>query len=238
MPQRIDWQDSFGLVLILLVATMLAIAILGTDNYGTQVAVVLQAATTLVIYRAANIGRRGLIAAMSLAIVAVLTSLAGLATPGPWAELIAGVALLILFAMGPIVIARRLLQYDRVGAETLFGALCIYLILGMFFGVLFLLMGHFGSEPLFAELSEPTAMDSIYFSFTTLTTLGYGDLSPAGDTARMLAITEALLGQIYLVTVLALIVSNLGREQKPREGGIRGKRSDAEDTDSAEDDSG
>ncbi len=57
-------------------------------------------------------------------------------------------------------------------------------------------------------------MDSLYFSFTTLTTLGYGDLTPAGDVGRMLAITEALIGQVYLVTIVALIVTNLGREQE------------------------
>ncbi len=63
----------------------------------------------------------------------------------------------------------------------------------------------------FAEISGGTQSDFLYFSFTTMTTTGYGDLTAAKDLGRSLAITEALIGQIYLVTLVALIVSNLGR---------------------------
>ncbi len=65
-------------------------------------------------------------------------------------------------------------------------------------------------------------MDRLYFSFTTMTTVGFGDLTAAGDAGRMLAITEALLGQLYLVSVVALIVANLGRTRRPRGPGATG----------------
>jgi len=64
-------------------------------------------------------------------------------------------------------------------------------------------------EDAWAKEWEPQYVDYLYFAFTTLTTTGYGDLSPASDVARAAAILEALLGQLYLVTVLALVIGNL-----------------------------
>jgi voltage-gated potassium channel Kch len=56
----------------------------------------------------------------------------------------------------------------------------------------------------------------VYYSFITLTTTGYGDFVPLADVARMVAVTEALLGQVYLVTIVALLVSNVGGSRRPR----------------------
>jgi hypothetical protein len=56
-------------------------------------------------------------------------------------------------------------------------------------------------------------VDFLYFSFVTLTTVGFGDRTAAGDLGRMLAVTEALLGQLYLLTVVALVIGNIGRER-------------------------
>jgi hypothetical protein len=67
------------------------------------------------------------------------------------------------------------------------------------------------SEPFFAS-GEGDTEDFLYFSFATLTTVGYGDLTAASDLGRSLAIMEALIGQVYLVTVVALIVGNLARQ--------------------------
>jgi hypothetical protein len=68
----------------------------------------------------------------------------------------------------------------------------------------------------FAGQSQTTVVDFLYFSYASLTTVGYGDLSPAEDLGRMLAVSEALLGQLYLVTVVALLVGNIGRDRTRR----------------------
>ena len=60
-------------------------------------------------------------------------------------------------------------------------------------------------------------MDYVYFSYVTMSTVGYGDLTARGDFARMLAVTEALIGQLYLVTIVALLVGNLGRVRQRNE---------------------
>ena len=71
-----------------------------------------------------------------------------------------------------------------------------------------------GDGGFFSEVATPSSVDYLYFSFVTLTTVGFGDRTAAGNFGRMLAVTEALLGQLYLVTVVALVIGNVGRERK------------------------
>jgi uncharacterized membrane protein len=87
-----------------------------------------------------------------------------------------------------------------------------------------------GQGPFFANVDAPDGTDYLYFSFVTLTTVGYGDLVARGSLGRMLAVSEALLGQLYLVTVVALLVGNVGRPRRasgePR-AGAEERRGDA-----------
>jgi hypothetical protein len=87
----------------------------------------------------------------------------------------------------------------------------------MLFAFMFSVVDHLGSTPFFVHGAEDQA-DFLYFSFTTITTTGYGDYVPATNLGHSLAITEALVGQIYLVTVVAVIVSNLRPRQRPGDG--------------------
>ena len=70
-----------------------------------------------------------------------------------------------------------------------------------------------GARPFFASTNRASDADYLYFSFSTLTTLGYADLVGRTNLGRMLAVTEALFGQMYLVTIVALLVSNFGRRR-------------------------
>ena len=70
-------------------------------------------------------------------------------------------------------------------------------------------MGAIDADKLFDRGRKPDREDELYFSFVTLSTVGYGDLTPAGASPRSFAVAEMLFGQIYLVTVVSLIVSNL-----------------------------
>ena len=71
----------------------------------------------------------------------------------------------------------------------------------------------FGSGSFFAQGTDGTTSLRLYFSYVTLATLGYGDYTPSGDFGHTAAISEALIGQLYLVTVVALLVSNFGRRR-------------------------
>jgi hypothetical protein len=76
---------------------------------------------------------------------------------------------------------------------------------------MFQALGELGSQPFFASQEGGTRSDYMYFSFITMETVGYGDLTPQGGPGRALAAIEGLLGQIYLVTAVAALVGNLGR---------------------------
>ena len=73
------------------------------------------------------------------------------------------------------------------------------------------------NEPFFSQIpGEATVSDFLFFSYATLTTVGYGDLSVANQAGRTLASAEALIGQIYVITVVAIIVGNLGGLSRSR----------------------
>ncbi len=117
--------------------------------------------------------------------------------------------------VAPVAIIRHLTRRMALSAETFLGAVCVYLLIAQLFATLFSLTAIIAGQPLFVQTSHPSAMDYIYFSFVTMTTVGYGDYSSALDVGRMLAMTEAVFGQLYLITVVSLVVQNLGvRRQK------------------------
>ena len=124
-------------------------------------------------------------------------------------------ALLVVLAPPAIVIGvvRNLRARQTVTLEAVLGVLSVYILLGMFFAFLFGSIDRLGGNPFFAGGQPATVAQCLYFSFTTLTTVGYGDLTARTNLGHTLSVSEALLGQIYLVTVVSLIVANLGRSR-------------------------
>lgn len=116
-------------------------------------------------------------------------------------------ATLAAIVLGVVRQARRT---RTITLRTMFGVLCVYLLVGMAFAFAYGIIAAIGNQPFFAQIDGGTQSDFLYFSFATMTTTGYRDLTAAYDLGRSLAITEALVGQIYLVTLVALIVSNIG----------------------------
>ena len=113
------------------------------------------------------------------------------------------------------VILHTVLRQDRVNADTIVGGLCIYLMIGIVFVEIYSLVetlqpGSFaiGGNPI--TLGERIQFGgyaaTLYFSFVTLTTLGYGDVTPLSPIARSLAITEAVMGQLYVAVFIARLV--------------------------------
>ena len=120
-----------------------------------------------------------------------------------------------LVALGPPAVAvglvRDLRATGQVRLEAVFGVLSLYVLIGMAFGFAYGAIDALGADPFFAGGQAATVSHCLYFSLTTLATVGYGDFVARTDVGHTLAVSEALIGQIYLVTVVSLIVSNLGR---------------------------
>jgi hypothetical protein len=127
-------------------------------------------------------------------------------------------ALVVL--LGPPAVAIGVLRSLRINRvvriDAVSGVLSLYMMLGMLFAFVYGSLDRFGGDPFFAGGEEATVARCLYFSFTTLTTVGYGDLTARSDLGHTLCIFEALIGQIYLVTVVSLIVGNLGRREPNR----------------------
>lgn len=124
----------------------------------------------------------------------------------------------LLVAFGPPAVAlgviRELRATRAVRLQAVMGVLALYMLLGMLFAFVFGAIDRLGAEPFFNGGTPATVANCMYFSFITLATVGYGDVTARTDVGHTLAVFEALIGQIYLVTVVSLIVSNLGRRDR------------------------
>ena len=215
---RPDGPRRYGL---LLVSTLLALGVQGVAPSGRlqEVAVsFLAGASLLLAVHAARLPRSLVRAAAALAIVALALAIVR-ATSGNVGDGTFRAINAALVAFGPPAVAigvvRELRATGRVGVEAVMGVLSLYILIGMLFAFLYGAIDRFGDTPFFVAGASATVSHCLYFSFTTLTTVGYGDFAAATDLGRTLAVFEALLGQIYLVTVVSLIVGNLGRRAGP-----------------------
>jgi drug/metabolite transporter (DMT)-like permease len=204
-------EYRFGLVLALLLATFIFLMTGSDGAWARPVTVGLAATTLLAALFAADASPRLLRITIVIAVVALGTSLATVAVDG---DSINGAAALLaagLVAIAPIAIVRSVVRRRAVDIQTVLAALCIYVLFGMLWAFVFSAIGHFDSSPFFVQDVNADSADYLYFSFITQLTVGYGDLSAAGNFGRACAALEALIGQLYLVTVVAVLVTNLRR---------------------------
>jgi hypothetical protein len=213
LGQRLREPDAYGLLLIMTLAVLIASALAGRSPLASAVVIVLQGGVLLFAFWTARTRPRLLRAALVLVPVVVIA--AGILAGAESDEASAVVsALSALLAGGAIAaIARRLGTHPRVDAATMLGALSTYLLIGMFYASVFSTLSKLSDVAFFVGQSAPRSVDFLYFSYVTIATVGYGDLTAATDLGRMIAVTEALTGQLYLVTVVALVVGNIGRER-------------------------
>ena len=198
--------DSYGILLIFLVVDY----VLLTVGWHGSAALVVSSAwlglTMLLAFRTSRIPRRLMLAARVAVALLVLAAVA--VAFGGGDRLYGAIVILgsVLVLASPIAIGWRLLHHTRVTTQTVLGALCIYVLIGLVFANsdygLQLVSGH----SFFAQPGQHGPADFAYFSYITMTTVGYGDLSPATGLPRSYAVLEALMGQIFLVVLVARLV--------------------------------
>jgi hypothetical protein len=110
-----------------------------------------------------------------------------------------------------VVIAEGAIAQRDVNTRSVAGAICVYVLFGIVFMFVYSSIAVVDAAPFFAQGTDGTRPLRLYFSFVTLATLGYGDYTPRGNLGHALAVLEALMGQLYLVTVVAVVVTRLGR---------------------------
>ena len=201
-------EFRFSLVLILLLATFVLLMTGTTSKWARPFTVALTGATLLAALLAADVSPRLRRLAVVLVLAAFVASLS-LVWFGSSGEGVTGLLGAGLVVLAPLGIARSLFRRRVIDVQTVLAALCIYVLLAMLWAFIYITIGNFESSPFFAQHVNATNADYLYFSFITHLTVGYGDLTAAGNLGRACAVLEALVGQIYLVTIVALFVARL-----------------------------
>ncbi len=207
--------------LLLLLVTMLSLGVQGIADPGAvqQVAVTGLAGASLVLaFGAARVSPRVMRVVAAVAALALAVSLLR-ATAGGVGDGAARLMNALLLALGPpavaVAVVRDLRASGEVRVEAVVGVLTLYMLIGMAFGFFYGAIDRLGGDPFFGGGHDATVSHCLYFGFTTLATVGYGDFVARSDLGHTLAVFEALLGQIYLVTVVSVVISNLRRPARP-----------------------
>ena len=201
---------QFGWVLLLLGLTFVVMASGPPDAWVRILTVFLQGLTLLAALLASRVSRRLFRVAAIVALISLLTAVGSVVVSTSKDPTSVFFLLnILLVATTPVVIARSLWRRQIIDVRTVLGAVCIYVLLGMMFVFVYAAINGIASSPFFVQTTNATTPDFLYFSFITQTTVGYGDFTAAGDLGRALSVIEALTGQLYLVTIIAVLVSRL-----------------------------
>jgi hypothetical protein len=207
--------NSYGLVLLLILLTYV-LSIAFTRGRAISIVVAVQIATILVVLRASD-ARRGLrVFASALAAISAVVAILNVFIPGEVGDKgFMALVSALLYLGAPFSIVRHLVLRRTVDRETVHGAIAAYLMMGMFFAFAYRTLGAIQAGPFFGVAGEGTFPQDLFFSFTTLTTTGYGNLIPAGNPGQSFAVMEMLIGQLFLVTAVAKAVN--AWQPQPRE---------------------
>ena len=199
--------DSYGLVLLLVVATYVVAVSLPPDR-GQSVVLAIQIATVWLALHTARAPRWvRVLASVALVAVAILAVIDILVEVSPQTLAAAFAASGLLYLLAPIVVVQDIATRRSVERETVLGAIAGYLLVGMFFAFVYRAIGIVQPTPFFGASGDGDTAQVLFFSFVTLTTTGYGDLVPTSNPGQTLAVLEAVLGQLFLVTAVAKIIN-------------------------------
>jgi Ion channel len=206
LAERIS--EAYGLVLVLILITFVVLMTLPPEGSGGRVAAVAVAALTAIIALTSSDVRAARVrAAVVVAAVSVVAAVIAEGIPSDRVLSVAFGAVSILLAIAAVTILRRVVGASQVDSRTILGAVSVFTLLGLLFAFLYLAFGRWSDSEFFTGVAHPPASDYLFFSYTTLTTTGYGNLVPAGTVGQSFAVFEMLLGQIFLVTLVAGLVS-------------------------------
>jgi ion channel len=213
-PPGYRYEAVFLLVLALVLFVLLA----PTSPWSRAVAMMIELAALLVAIATSRdrreVRRRRAALAGGAAVVGVVAVIG--AAPSWVALALAGA---LAFAIPPALGGGllRMVRDQGVTVQAVAGSLAIYIVIGLLFAWLIGLVARLDPGVYFAQGTDGTDGQRVYFSFTVLTTTGFGDLTVAQPVGRALTVLEMLLGQLYLVTVIGVVVGNFrGRAQRER----------------------
>ena len=225
--------DKFGVVLGLSILSVAVLSLIDLDNapsgirseVGWVIVTMTVAATLVASLRVSGVSRRPrriiefllIVGVLGIIMVFIANEIAGADTifdqrsdrPSAWWTLTA--------AASPALVLRWVMKQRTITAQTLAGAVSVYLLVALAFNYAFLGADSANAAVPFFGTVESTS-SFMYYSLTTITTVGYGDLAAVGDVGRFLSSAEAVIGQVLLVTVIARLVAMYSPSYRPATG--------------------
>ena len=215
-PKRRRFQPDYAWLLCMILCFLIVSGFEDRNPLVWAAGIFLKIAIFVLALHVSDIGRKLFLATVSLALIVAVASVPARMYHGEL-EVLVLVTWSAVMLLVPIAILRKIgkeFSEEGVDLEVVLGALCAYLYIGAYFAFLYDVMAHLSKSPFFAQPGADSRLNYLYFSFITLTTTGYGDISPAFGPGRMIAVTEAVIGQLYLVSVVAIVVSAFGTRKK------------------------
>ncbi|MFN8113467.1 MAG: potassium channel family protein [Solirubrobacterales bacterium] len=212
--------DSYGPVLLSIILTYI-LAILLSDEDAGQIVLVAQILNVWLVFRVAQARPSIRKATNVLLVLAAVTAVATLFGLGGADGPLLAAASCVLYFVAPVAVVRHLVSRRVIDLETILGAIAAYLLIGMFFAFAYHLVGTIQDGPFFGADGDGSLSQDLFFSFTTMLTIGFGNLVPARNPGQTMAVAEGLMGQLFLVVAVAKVVSAWRPE--PRAGAEAGR---------------
>ena len=205
---RLAEGDTYGTLLILIVVAYTLMALVEESRWSHAIVSLSFGATLLLAMHTSHMRGRFIRVVAVIVLVFVAWQLLLVAIDQePFVG--ASYFFVVMIVASPGVVLVRIFRHPVINVETILGAIDAYLLLGISFAAVYGALD--GIDPHFFKTGAATGVQYLYFSFVVITTLGFGDFTPAHDFGRVVVSLEALLGQLFLVTVVAVLVANLGR---------------------------
>jgi hypothetical protein len=209
-------EFRYGAVFMLVFALVVFLIVAPTAEWSRGIALGLEGTALVVAVATSRVRpaarRRQARAAGLAAIFMVVGVMSGIVPVAVDFALGGAIALAIPMALAGGLM--RLVRDHGVTLQAVAGTLAIYLLVGLLFAWTISCISRIGATPYFAQGGTDSMGRRVYFSFTVLTTTGFGDLTPARPVGRALAVVEMLMGQLYLVTVIGLVVGNFAGRRR------------------------
>ncbi len=199
--------DSYGIVFLFLLVDYVFLTVGWSGRVTLIVTTIWLGLTVLLAFRTSEVPHRLLLAVRVAVALTVVAAIAVALGGGDRASGTVVILASLLVLACPIAIGWRILHHTRVTTQTVLGALCIYVLIGLVFANADYGVQLVSGSSFFAQSGHHGPADFAYFSYITMATVGYGDLTPATGLPRTNAVLEALMGQIFLVVLVARLVA-------------------------------
>jgi hypothetical protein len=200
-------NDAFGLVFALVVATYVVTSLLGNNGWQAIIVMLFVSITSVVALTSSKVEPHWVHVAIYVSLLGLALALVTAISGEEDFLGVGGFVQVALLTAAMIAVLIRVVGAAEVSARTILGAISVYTVLGLLFAFCFEAIGRLGNAPFFENHPVIHHSDYLFFSYTTLTTTGYGNLVPGGQPGRMLAGIEMMIGQIFLVTLVAGLVA-------------------------------